>query len=212
MTEVSTTKSAISRIGGMILATLLLIVLPAMSYMYLSKGWAYRKQVQAELRNYGKINPAMATLPDGSVVDQLDGCVTVIHAFLPNTDLTPDNQRVIDLYKGLYEQFGYKTAESNPRAFRLALAASNSTPAFQSHVRAIPNGRRENWVWLNDYANWSAMLQQGLEQYCREEKMAPFPNWVAVSDTSGTIRRFYNIDQPETIQRMIHQINLLMPQ
>jgi hypothetical protein len=211
MTEASTTKSVVRRVGGLLLATLLLIVFPALSYMYLSKGWEFRKQVQGELRNYGKVATATTTLPDGSVVDQLDACVTVLHAFPTQADITPENQRVLDLCKGLYEQFGYKTAENNPRAFRLALVAANPTPAFQAFVDKIPNGRRENWVWLQNDSAWAPLMRRGLEQYYQEEKIAPFENWVAVADTSGTIRRYYNIDQPESIQRMIHHINLLMP-
>ena len=58
-----------------------LVVMPALSWVYLSKGFEWRKAAMAELQDYGKIRSAAVIYPDGTKENRLKDKVCVLHVF-----------------------------------------------------------------------------------------------------------------------------------
>ena len=96
--------------------TLVLVVLPAISWLYLRDGLQWRKDAKAELGSYGKIRGAFIIYPDGTKENQLAESVCVIHNFGANPELTEGNKQIIETNKRLYDQFG-KMSNGMPRPF-----------------------------------------------------------------------------------------------
>lgn len=189
---------------------LLLVVFPAVSYIYLKKGFDWRVEAQNELQDYGKIRPAYIIWQDGSKEDQLKGKVCVVHFFGENPDLTPTNKKLIDLCEELVKQYGYKP-ESERNDFRLALVAEGGTAEFKSYVQTRPLSEMSNYVWTGGLGSWTSILKNGFDFYCSKNKVAPYPEYFALTDTSGVIRRFYNAEDSKEVDRMVEQIALLLP-
>ena len=189
---------------------LLIIVFPAISYVYLKKGLNDRIDVESEMKDYGKIRGAYIIWPDDTKEDQLKGKVCVIHMFGENPDFTPVNKKIIDHGEELFKQFGYKP-EADRNDFRFVLIGEGGTAEFKSYFQTRPSSEMSNWVWTGGLGSWTTILQNGFDYYCQSNKITPYPEYYALTDTSGIIKRFYNADDEKEVNRMVHQIALLMP-
>jgi hypothetical protein len=212
MSDNNTEKVPPARKTYIFLALLLiLVVLPAGSWFYLRGGLQWRKQAQSEIaHSYGKVVPATVIFPDGSKENEVAGKVCVVYFFGENPDLTPEHRKVLDTGEELFNQFGYK-AGSGRNDFRMVMVSSGGTAEFKTHAQTLPSADMSNWVWSGALNGWKTTLQNGYQRYCLEEKIEPVPFYYALSDTSGTIRRFYNAQDDAQIGRMVEHIALLMP-
>ena len=201
----STTTTPGRKIFVFTVLSLLLVVFPAMSWFYLKRGLDWRRSVQAELRNYGKVRAAFYIAPGDNKMNLLEGKVCVLHIFGENPDLTADNKQIMDIGEKLNDQFG-----QNNR-FRLAMIADGGTPEFRSYAQQIPGSEGPIWVWTGGLGSWRTILENGYESYCLAEKTAPAKSYLALSDTSGTIRCFYDIHKKEEVDQMVTHISLLLP-
>jgi hypothetical protein len=209
--ENTTKKSSVSRkilVFGIL--ALLLIGFPLGSYFYSKSGYNSRVKAQSELKDYGKIRGAYIIWPDGTKEDQLKGKVCVIHFLGENPDLTPANKQVLDDGEELYQQFGYK-GSSIRNDFRFVLVGEGGTSEFKSHMQTRPSIDFSNWVWTGGLGSWTTILKNGYDYYCTSENITPYPEYYALTDTSGVIRRFYNVEDRSEVNRMVHQIALLLP-
>jgi len=195
--------------AGSIIA-LLLFGLPAVSWLYLRNGLNWRRQAQAELRNYGKIRPVTVIYPDGSKENLLTEKVCVIHYFGANPDLTPENKFILDTGERLFKQFGFKSA-AIPDHFRLVMISQDGTAEFRSYARTLPSADYATWVWSGGLNSWRATLVNAYDLYCQQNGVKPVSHYYALSDTAGTIRCFYNALDEKEIGRMVEHIALLLP-
>lgn len=193
-----------------LMLVVLMVVLPVISYMYLKNGFEWRKQAQSELGDYGKIRGAYVIYADGTKENQLKGRVCVLHMFGANPDLTPGNKNIIDVSEKLYDQFGFKTGDTRDD-FRLVMISEGGTSEFRSYYQKLPSIDMVTWVWTGGLGSWTTILQNGFDYYCQSNKVSSYPNYFAVSDTSGTIRRFYNADDPAEVGRMVEHVAILLP-
>lgn len=184
---------------------LILVGLPAISWIYLRNGLNWRKEAVTELADYGKIGKATIIWPDGTWEDQLKGKVVVVHLFGENPDLTDGNRQMLDTAEKLFNQFGQN------HDFRLAMIASGGTADFKSYFQKMPSVDYATWVWSGGVGNWRAILQNGYESFCLAENVKPDPEYFALADTSGTIRRFYNALDQDQVDRMVQHIAILLP-
>lgn len=184
---------------------LILIGLPAISWIYLSNGLKWRKEAVAELADYGKIGKATIIWPDGTWEDQLKGKVVVVHVFGENPDLTDANRQILDTAEKLFDQFGQN------HDFRLAMIASGGTADFRSYFQKMPSVDYATWVWSGGLGSWRPIVENGYESYCLAEGIKPGEKYFALADTSGTIRRFYNALDEKQVDRMVQHIALLLP-
>jgi hypothetical protein len=193
------------------IATLLLVGFPLASYYYSKSGMNSRLEAQAEMKDFGKIRGSYIIWPDGTKEDQLKGKVCVIHFLGQNPELTPANKQILDDGEALYEQFGYK-AGSFRNDFRFVLIGEGGTAEFKSYMQTRPSIDFSNWVWTGGLGSWTTILKNGYDYYCTKENVKPYPEYYALADTAGIIRRFYNVEDRKEVNRMIHQIALLLPQ
>jgi hypothetical protein len=211
MSEQTTEKSTTPRrvFAGIVLF-LMVIGLPAISYYYVKSGFDWRKDAQSELRDYGRIREVYHVWPDGVKENLIDKKVCVLYLFGDQPELTPENRKIIDISEELIKQFGYKPG-SDVNDFRAVLIAGNQTAEFKSYGQTRPSADLNNWVWTGGLGSWTTIMKNGYDYYCQSNKITPYPQYFAVSDTSGTIRRFYNAQDKEEINRMVQHIAILMP-
>lgn len=184
---------------------IILIALPAGSWFYLKSGLNWHKAAVAELGDYGKIRGAFIIFPDGEKRDQLKGEVVVIHIFGDSPDLTEANKKIIEVDKRLYDQFGQN------EFFRMAMIAEGGTSEFRSEVQKIPSIDYVTWVWTGGLGSWRTIIENGYESFCLAEHTSPVPEYFALADTSGKIRRFYNALDEKQVGRMVEHIAMILP-
>lgn len=184
---------------------LILVALPAGSWYYLRTGLDWRKQANSELGDYGKIRGAYIIFADGEKRDQLKGNVVVVHIFGDSPELTENNQKVLDVDQRLYTQFGQN------EFFRMAMISENGTSEFRSAVQKIPSIDYVTWVWTGGLGSWRTIIENGYDSYCHAQHVTPAPEYFALADTSGKIRRFYNALDEKEVGRMVEHIAMLLP-
>ncbi|MBK9337129.1 MAG: hypothetical protein IPM98_11340 [Lewinellaceae bacterium] len=189
---------------------LLLVVLPAGSWFYLRGGLNWRKQAQAELQNYGKIRSAQIIYADGTKENMLAEKVCVVYYFGANPDLTEVNRKILDTGERLFTQFGYKSGNQYDD-FRLVMITQGGTAEFRTHAQTLPSADFANWVWTGGLGSWRTILVNAYDLYCQKNKVEPVEHYFALTDTTGTIRRFYNAVDEKELGRMVEHIALLLP-
>jgi hypothetical protein len=184
---------------------IILVLLPAGTWFVMKGGLNWRKQAVAELGSYGKIRPAYLVYPDGQKEDRLKGKVTVVHIFGDNPDLTDVNRGIMDIGQRLYDKFGHDDY------FRIAFIKDGGTAEFRSYAQKIPSSDYATWVWTGGLGSWRTVVENGYEYFLLKEKTKPDPQYFALTDTSGTIRRFYNAQDEKQVGRMVEHISMLLP-
>jgi hypothetical protein len=189
---------------------IILVVLPMGSWYYLQGGLNWRKQAQAELQDYGKIRSATIIYADGTKENMLAGKVCVLHFFGANPDLTSENKQILDTGERLFTQFGYKPGAQQDD-FRLVMIAQGGTAEFKSYAQTLPSADYANWIWTGGLGSWNTILYNAYDLYCQRNGITPTSHYYGLSDTSGTIRRFYNAMDEKEVGRMVEHIALLLP-
>jgi hypothetical protein len=207
--NIAGTKRA-GRVFTIVALFLMLIVLPAGSYIYLKKGFNWRLKAQSELGDFGRVKEINHFWPDGQKENLIEKKVCVLYFFGEAPALTPENQKIVDTGVELVKQFGFKPG-SETNNFRLVMIASNSPAEFKSYYQTRENADLSNWIWAGGLGSWTTILKNGYDYYCQSQKVTPYQQYFAVSDTSGTIRRFYNAQDPDEVNRMVQHIAILMP-
>lgn len=190
---------------------LILIGFPAASYLYMRDGLNWRKQAVSELGQYGKIRPAFLILHTGERQNRLENSVAVVHIFGKDPELTEANRKIMDDGERLFNQFGKLGDESIRPDFRLAMIAEGGSAEFISHKQLLPSADYATWVWTGGLDDWRAVVDYGYQQFCKEEGVQPVPEYYALTDTSGQIRRYYNALDEKQVGRMVEHIAMLLP-
>jgi hypothetical protein len=191
---------------------LVLGVLPAISWIYLSNGLQWRREAKSELGFYGQIRGAYVIYPDGTKENQLKESVSVIHSFGENPELTEDNKRIIDTYKRLYDQFG-RMSDGTPRPFfKLVLIYEGGSTEFRSEVQKIPSIDYATWVKTGGLGSWRTILENGYEKYVLEKKVKQRKEYFALTDATEQIKGFYGALEEDQVNRLVQQIAIMLPQ
>lgn len=193
-------------LGRKIMIIVILIIMPAMSWYYLSGGLHWRKQAVSELGAYGQIRGAYTLWPDGTKEDMLKDKVVVLHIYGENPDLTPENKKMLETSQELYKQFGKN------KNFRIALIAEGGTVEFRSAVQTIPSIDYATWVRTGGLGSWRTIIENGYESFCIKTGSKPVPQYFVLADTAGIIRRYYDALDHAQVNRMVQQVALLLPQ
>jgi hypothetical protein len=204
MSEDTTPSKKKTIIRGAILA-LILVILPTISYFWLNSGFQLRKEAVGKNANFGKIRSVPVIHPDGQKEDQIKGKVCTIHIFGDAPDLTPDNQKILDISEKLFNQFS-----TNPY-FRIVSVAKDGTSEFRSYHQKMPSSDFITWAWTGATGSWRTIIENGYESFCLSENIRPSKDYFAVCDTSGQIRRYYNALDDKQIDRMVQHIAILLP-
>ncbi|MEQ1744525.1 MAG: hypothetical protein ABMA02_03805 [Saprospiraceae bacterium] len=188
----------------------ILVVLPAGSWYYLSGGLKWRKQAQAELQNYGKIRGAQVIYPDGTKENMLAEKVCIVYYFGSNPDLTEMNKKILDTGERLYTQFGFKPGNTYDD-FRMVMVAQHGTAEFRTYAQTLPSADFANWVWTGAVGSWKTIMTNAYDLFCQKNDVRPSEFYFALADASGTIRCFYDATSEKEIGRMVEHIALLLP-
>ncbi len=189
---------------------LLLFGLPLMSYVYLSKGFKWRMEAQSELKDFGKVPEQPMVWNDGSHEDRIAGKLCVIYNFGQHADLTEANKSVLNIGEELIKQFGYKP-ESVRNDFRFVMVRSTESAEFKAFREAKKTAQLANWMPTGSVNTFGKILTDGFQYYCKSEGARPYPHYFAMTDTAGIIRRFYNADDKNEIDRMVQHIAIIIP-
>lgn len=185
---------------------LILVGFPLGSWLYLRQGVKWRRAAVGELSAYGQIRSANVIFPDGTKEDRLKKKVVVLHMFEEEPDLTDTNRKIIETGQRLFDQFGQN------EFFRIAMIAQGGTAEFRSYIQKMPSYDYATWVWTSGLGSWSTILNNGFEAYYVKNKISSYPQYFALTDTSGVIRRYYNALDEKEVGRMVEQISILLPQ
>jgi hypothetical protein len=185
---------------------LIFVALPGMSWYYLRSGLNWHKKANSELGNYGKIRPAFIIFPDGEKRDQLKEKVTVIHIFGDNPDISDINKKILDTGENLFNQFG-----KNYSFVLCMVKEGGGTAEFKTYAQTRPSSDFATWVWTGGLGGWRTIVENGYESYCLASGAKPVPEYYALADTSGMIRRFYDANDDHQIGRMVEHIAMLLP-
>lgn len=191
--------------------TLVLVVLPGISWFYLKGGLQWRKDAVAELGFFGQIRGAYIIYPDGSKMNQLAESVCVIHNFGANPELTPENKQIIQTNLRLYDQFG-KLSDGTPRPyFKIVMIYEGGSAEFRSEVQKIPSIDYATWVVTGGLGSWGTILNNGYEKFAVERNAKQHKEFYALADATGQIKCFYNALDEKQVTRMVQQIAMMLP-
>lgn len=195
---------------AMVLATIL-IILPAISWIYLKDGLEWHKKAVKELGHYGKIPVHNLHSPDGTKTNVLAGAVTVIHIFGDKPGLTEENKTIMNNVERLQQRFGRLSDGRIRPAFRLAMISSNEASELKSRYQTMLSVDDPTWVWTHSLGAWPPLITKAYDMYCQDQGVKPVPHYFALADTSGQIRRFYNALDEKELGRLVEQIPFLLP-
>lgn len=186
---------------------LLLVGLPGMSWLYMKKGFNWRKEAISEFGQYGKIPAANLIWPNGDKENQLARKVTVVHIFGENPELTEANKSIINTCEDLFKQF-HETHE-----FRIVLVNDGGSTDFKSYVQTHPsNLDHVTWVWVKEGTQkWRPIVHTGYQMFQRATGASAADHYFALADTSGMIRKYYDATDADELKRMVQQIAILLP-
>jgi hypothetical protein len=200
------------RIIGIGLTTLLLIVFPAVSWVYLRSGLNWRKQAISELRgHYGNINDEAVRRSDPELLDSLKGKVCIVHSFGLAPDTSAINRHILQIGEKLYKQFGILGDGRKTKYFKLVMVAHAGSEPFYDHVRSLPTAANTKWGWSISVDAWGPFLDKRYGEFCGSTKENPVQETFALCDTTGAIRRFYNALDKEQVDRMVTHVTMLLP-
>jgi hypothetical protein len=171
----------------------------------MNSGFTLRKEALAKNANYGKVRTVPVIYPDGTKEDQIAGKVCVIHIFGESPDLTPENKKILDTCEKLFNQFGLNGA------FRMVLIAKDGTAEFRSHYQKMASSEFVTWAWTSAIGSWRTIIENGYESFRLAEDVRAVPQYFAVCDVNGQIRRYYNALDDKEIERMAQHIAILLP-
>lgn len=203
-------KSArtIFQLGALVM---LLIVFPAASWYYLNSGLQYRRSTMAELKEYGTFPSKNWTQVDGSPLsaNYLKKKMLLAHQ-MPDATQADLVSGYGETLQRLHDQF-----EERDELVFLTLLHGDSLQALNQASSFAENYELENqehqfFVHLNgqDFSD----LSEGVLQPSSEFEPGTTPSaFLLLTDTTATIRRYYDIRKEEDIKRLVEHIALLLP-
>jgi hypothetical protein len=212
MSEEIQKPTRLRRILTAVVLTIVLVVMPGISWIYLRDGLKWRKDAVAELGFFGAIRGAYIIYPDGTKENQLKESVCVIHNFGENPQLTEENKHIIETNKRLYDQFG-KLSDGTPRPyFKIVMIYEGGSSEFRSEIQKIPSIDYATWVVTGGLGSWRTILQNSYEKFTVERKVTPYTEYYALADATEQIKCFYNALDEAQVNRMVQQIARILPQ
>jgi len=174
---------------------MMLIVMPALSWYYLKKGENYQVKMRAELKDYGKL-PSF-TLPkllDTNSINLATDLINkvVIAKVVDANELEPGDDLRFAL-GSLHTQFD----ERNDIIFLL-------------HTTIKDTARVGAFIRQNKMSDPSQVVVTGSDPKLVQSYHFPKPGMMAIVDTLGVIRRYYNYRDGNEVRRLTEHVTVLM--
>lgn len=203
-------KSArtIFQLGALVM---LLIVFPATSWYYLNSGLKYRRSAMAELKDYGTFPSEDWDLADGS---QLSGAFLKKKMLLAH--LMPDANRpeLVKRYGETLQRLHDQFEEREELVFLTLLYGDSQTSGSRLEQFAtdyeLDQQKQQFFVQLG--ASEYEDMQRGILEPKAIEGAVEEPSaFLLLTDTTATVRRYYDVRLDSDIKRLVEHIALLLP-
>ncbi len=179
---------------------LLIVVLPAGSWYYLRTGLDKRLEAKAELLDFGKIQPFSLESTPKSTFTQVNLAGKLALFAFPKTTSTAS---VFDQKASIVGQF-------QNRSDVVLLSVVVDSMALAQKIAAVENPKSFK-IW-NHVADPAGLFSKAMFEKCAasgrqisDEKM------IALVDTMGTIRRFYDASDRVEMVKLVNHVGLLLP-
>lgn len=173
----------------------MLIVMPALSWYYLKKGEQYQVKMRAELKDYGKL-PSF-TLPKlldtNSINLATDLINKVVIAKIVDANELESGDDLRFALGSLHTQFD----ERNDIVFLLHTAIKDSA-------------RVGAFLRQNKMSDPTQVVVTGSDAKLVQAYRFPKPGMMAIVDTAGVIRRYYNYRDGNEVRRLTEHVTVLM--
>ena len=168
----------------MLLLGLMLVVAPAVSYIYLKRGYDYRVESLSELKGFGNLRQEAGYAdPDRRTVD-------LVYLASAATDT------VALALAQLYEAYAM---QPDVRFVSLSVNQPNTPIGVRQTDRPDVDPKR---------------AQSAFARASQQDKMCeqvPVTQRALLVDTLGTVRRCYNLHSGKELARIVEQLNILVP-
>ena len=194
-------KSQSKIISGLLLVGLF-IVLPGVSYFYLQQGLDYHKERKAELDSLGQI-PSMLFIDHlGDTIDNaaLQGKMSVMGFFSP--DCGDSCQLLMKRFRFIQEQF-----YDYEKLLLLSYSTDSAVVLTQALNSIEANEDTKSWRWLTSETDVYDSFKNNFELAYQNG----FASQLALVDTSLTIRRYYDAQNDNDINRLIIHLAKFAP-
>lgn len=184
---------------------LLLVGLPMGSWYYLQSGLEYRQTALAELREDGEIPDfSLQTYKDEPFGNENIAGRLVVASFIDFTNESLATTFGETLAK-LHDQFDAR----NEVAFLMHIMDTTATVAqIESFAKQYElEDQRQCYFLKGDPAIFKTLAHNGYKMPDDGDAMPYF----ALADTSSTVRRQYDVRQPEEIKRLVEHIAMILP-
>jgi hypothetical protein len=174
---------------------MMLIVMPALSWYYLKKGENYQVKMRAELKDYGKLPSfILPKLLDTNSINLATDLINkvVIAKVVDANELEPGDDLRFAL-GSLHTQFD----ERNDIIFLL-------------HTTIKDTARVGAFLRQNKMSDPSQVVVTGSDPKLVQSYHFPKPGVMAIVDTLGVIRRYYNYRDGNEVRRLTEHVTVLM--
>lgn len=197
----------IIQLGALVM---LLIVFPAASWYYLNSGLQYRRSTMAELKEYGTFPDKSWTLVDGTLLSEqfLDKKMLLAHV-MPDGAKKELVTRYGEILHRLHDQF-----EEREELVFLSLLHGDSKRSAQQ-VRQFARDFKLDDQKLQFFIQLEEATFESLSDDILQPKMeSPVTEpsaFFLLTDTTATIRRYYDVREDADVKRLVEHIALLLP-
>ena len=179
-----------------LIAILILAGLPLISWYVLRQGFDYHKSALEELKDLGKVSPALLTdSPAQKILSQKLSIAGRIH---------PQNQEdILTVFTKLNQQF----ESSGDAVFLIFYPSQYTAVQIQSMQRQYDLTVKNSVIFIPDTLAQNAY---NLHTHCSDWPEQPC-SVLAVADTSATIRQYYNLQEEGRLKRLIEHVAIILP-
>ena len=197
-----------ARVFRVLAVSLFLVGFPLGSWYYLNKGYEYRIAIIEEL------NQNLGTVPNFKLVNQkgekIEGTSVknkvIIHSFL-NLEADRTDTSFVGRLHTIQDQFDKK----DDIAFYTYVETNNSEELLK-YYKGLQIAEEDRWLFLTGTDD---LMSDFIRKFPLPEEQAGSyidNRTVAISDTSGIIRYYYNFRDKRQAGKLIEHIANLMPQ
>lgn len=182
---------------------LLLVGLPIGSWYYLQRGLEYRQSLKSDLKDYGKLPVFELETTGGELLTNEDIAARMVLAAFLDFDDDELLQKLGETLGKLHDQFD----ERNDLAFLMHLtdpATTQEAVERFAETYELVDPRQCYFVKTND------ATQQAKKMY--DMPTEAVRTHFALTDTTHTVRRHYDIRLEADVKRLVEHIALILPQ
>ncbi len=189
------------------IATLLLlfVLLPLVSWYYLSTGAHWRNQNLSELIAVGKMPPVHYVDGAGKTHNQVDKKVCVLYVTDAPDQLSELDIRALNVLDSIYDQFHARTE------LRLLLACNPANRNLREYANSRRGSHTETWIITDEVNKWLEVASQAKENYRLKSNWPITEKFICLSDIQGNIKGVYSVDQPDQIIKLVQHLAILLP-